>query len=924
MFFALVQTRGAITHPLGFHGAKSFSPPTTNSTNELRTHAVPCGPSWIARRLCPGARPVVSASCAYFDPEYITPSSKEETFGRKGMMDFCRPRAAWVGCVLAGLLVADASGAKLKRNANNTLRFPARPAAYAYQLVNAFGDLSFTIPVGVASPPGENRVFIVEQTGKIIVVPDPGNPSRAEFLDLSGKVADANPSEEGGLLALAFHPNYAANGHFFVYYVCNTVTADGSGRHDRLSRFTRSRNDPNKADPGSEVVLFSQYDEKFNHNGGALAFGPDGYLYVALGDEGHPDDMFNNAQRIDKDFFSAVLRIDVDEKAGNLTPNPHPALGGRVNYRVPNDNPYVRATSFNGLPVDRDRVRTEFYAVGVRSPWRLHWDLPGNTLYLTDVGENSGEEVNVIVSGGNYGWPYRLANEPGPKADQAPPGFSSIGPAHTYPRGDSGPDVGRSVIGGVVYRGQNLPELNGGFIFGDYYSGNLWMLRGGAQFLMAMPQFRLVAFGTDPRNGDVLVCDIGDGQIKRLVRTSGDDVLPLTLADAGAFSDLATLTPHEGIVPYDINVPFWSDGATKTRWFSVPDPNAKIRASPHGPWDFPEGSIFIKHFDLEMVKGDPNTRRRVETRFIVRNPDGVYGVTYRWNDAQNNATLVNPAGDYATYTVNDGGVTRHQVWRFPSHNECITCHNPVGGPILGLKTSQMNRVHGDGSSRENQLRALARAGYFSRSPGGAKALAPASNTRASLEWRVRSYLDANCAFCHQPGGSGRALWDGRSTTPTARAGIVNGGLTETFGDPAQRVIAPQSTAHSMVLARVASPSAARMPPLGSTVVDDEAIALLTQWINSLPRRKQPLKVRLTAPRQAVTGEQVVTLRGTAQGDNLSRVVVSLNGGSEFEVGGVANWFAEVPLQPGVNRAVITAISSTGERSRSVNKLIKRR
>jgi uncharacterized repeat protein (TIGR03806 family) len=818
------------------------------------------------------------------------------------------------------------------RAGNDFLRMPPGTAAHAYTTENAFGDLSFDLPMTVAAPPGErNRIFVAEQGGKIILIPNLNQPSRTVFLDISDKISYGRPEDEGGILGLAFHPNYAANGHFFIYYLCNTATSDGTGRHNRLSRFTRSRNDPNKADAGSEVILFSQYDEKFNHNGGTILFGPDGYLYLSLGDEGHPDDMFDNAQRIDKDFFSAVIRIDVDNRPTSLAPNPHPALGARANYKIPRDNPYVGATSFNGRVVDPTRVRTEFYAVGIRSPWRMFWDFPTDTLYLSDVGENEGEEINVIVKGGNYGWPYRLANGPGPKIAEEPSGFESIPPLLTYERGESGPTVGRAAIGGVVYRGANYPDLNGAYIFGDYYSGNTWKLRNSGNslqewtFLTTLPQFHLVSFGTDPSNGDVLICDIVDGQVKRLVPNPSGSFIPPTLAQTGAFADLQTLEPHPGIVPYDVNAPLWSDGALKQRWFSIPDPNAKIRPLANGQWEFPSGSVFIKHFELELLKGDPASRRRVETRFLVKGADGFYGVTYRWNDAQNDAALVPEQGDSQSFTINDNGVLKQQTWRFPGRNECVTCHNPIAGHVLGLNGPQMNRTFDYGDFSANQIQALARAGYFAGNATTGRKLVNPSNRSANLESRVRSYLAANCAQCHQPGGFGRSPWDARITTPTARSGLINGSLSDTLGDATNRVIAPKSPEHSVLLQRMATldPSH-RMPPLASSVADEEAMQLITDWINSLPRRRIPLNVRITNPRSPSASEQVITLRGTARGDNLARVVYSVNDGPEEIATGAAAWSAELQLEPGVNRITVYAVDNTDQRSRAVRKLLKYR
>src|SRR5207248_1623850 len=141
----------------------------------------------------------------------------------------------------------------------------------------------------------------------------------------------------------------------------------------------------------------------------------------------------------------------------------------------------------------------------------------------------------------------------------------------------------------------------------------------------------------------------------------------------------------------DVNVAFWSDGAQKRRWFCVPNANDQIASGKSGVWDFPAGTVWIKHFDLEMVTGDPSSARRVETRLLVRNATGVYGVTYEWNDAQNNATLVPTEGKDRVFNINDGGVTRQQTWHFPGRNECTSCHTPVAGYALGFNAAQLNR-----------------------------------------------------------------------------------------------------------------------------------------------------------------------------------------------------------------------------------------
>ena len=296
---------------------------------------------------------------------------------------------------------------ELTREANSTLALPLEPNQYA--TLDAFPGLHFDRPVALVSPPGDsNRLFIVEQFGRIQVITNLNSPNTTLFLDISDRVT--SPYGEGGLLGLAFHPGYPTNRYFFLFYTLDTTTAAGTGFHDRLSRFEISPTDPNQALPDSEVPLITQLDEADNHNGGDLHFGPDGYLYVSLGDEGGFGGNYGNSQRIDKDFFSAILRIDVDQHAGSLPPNPHSASS--TNYAVPADNPFVGATSFNSGTVDPNQVRTEFWAVGLRNPWRFSFDSLTGRLYCGDVGQGGREEIDLIVRGGNYGWNYREGTAP--------------------------------------------------------------------------------------------------------------------------------------------------------------------------------------------------------------------------------------------------------------------------------------------------------------------------------------------------------------------------------------------------------------------------------------------------------------------------------------------------------------------------------
>jgi glucose/arabinose dehydrogenase len=396
---------------------------------------------------------------------------------------------------------------------------PLVAAPLSYLTEPAFPTVSLEQPLAIVSPPGEsNRLFILEKPGRIIVIDDLSHPVRRVFLDLTGKVGD--DSSEQGVLALAFHPDYARNRQFYVWYTSCLSSRGKTVREDRLSRFVVSANDRNAADPTSEQPLISQADEASNHNGGELLFGRDGYLYASLGDEGAARDRFQNSQRIDKDFFSGILRLDVDRKPGNLPPNPHPSVHAG-SYLVPADNPFVGAKDFNGLPVDPAKVHTEFWAVGLRNPWRMSFDSVTGQLWCGDVGQDKHEEVDVIVRGGNYGWNYREASFPF-REDAPPPGAKFIEPVWDYPRTE-----GISITGGLVYRGTRYPDLIGCYLFADYVYGRLWALRPDGDKRVSADRVTLIAqvpsvvsFGLDPRNGDLLLASLTGKQLLRLVPNS--------------------------------------------------------------------------------------------------------------------------------------------------------------------------------------------------------------------------------------------------------------------------------------------------------------------------------------------------------------------------------------------------------------------
>ena len=317
---------------------------------------------------------------------------------------------------------------------------------------------------------------------------------------------------------------------------------------------------------------------------------------------------------------------------------------------------------------------------------------------------------------------------------------------------------------------------------------------------------------------------------------------PATLSATGLFTDVATLTAAPGVVPYGVNSPLWSDAAEKQRWVALP-PGEVIGFTPTGSWDWPQGTVFVKHFALPTGPGAQAVRRRLETRVLVYQPEGssTYGVTYRWRDDGREADLVAATGRDEDVTGPQG----RQTWHYPSQTQCLQCHQAPAGFILGPSTRQLNgTLTYPGGITDHQLRTWSALGMFRKplAEGSWTALpklVSLDETSAPLEHRVRSYLDANCAACHRPSGS-PAAWDARFDTPLAQQGIVNGEVRDTQGGPALRVVAPGDLDHSSLYQRLAAPDGPqRMPPLGRNVVHHEALTAVAAWIRTLPTKGSP-------------------------------------------------------------------------------------
>lgn len=350
------------------------------------------------------------------------------------------------------------------------------------QMVRAYPHLEFDRPLCIAYPDdGTGRIFVVEQAGRIHSISNESDPrSTTTFLDISAKVRTAHNEE--GLLALAFHPDFKANGYFFVYYSASDP------RRGILARFQSKGPGKSVADPATEQVILEVNQPYGNHNGATVIFGPDGYLYLSLGDGGSAGDPHGHGQNLGT-LLGSILRIDINKSDSGLA------------YSIPPDNPFVGV----------ENARPEIWAYGLRNVWRMSFDRQTGNLWAGDVGQNKWEEIDLITKGGNFGWNIREGAHPYEPVETE---SVLIEPVIEYGR-----NQGASVTGGYVYRGSIFSELQGIYVYADFVTGTIWGLRyqsgrvTESSTLLEQPN-NISSFGETP-DGELLVTCF-DGRIYRI------------------------------------------------------------------------------------------------------------------------------------------------------------------------------------------------------------------------------------------------------------------------------------------------------------------------------------------------------------------------------------------------------------------------
>jgi uncharacterized repeat protein (TIGR03806 family) len=678
-------------------------------------------------------------------------------------------------------------------------------------------DLSFVRAVTVVPPAaGQERWYVGELKGSVHtwLASDPAG-THAVALEVEALASTAE--SQWGLLSMTLHPDFPDDPRGFFYYRTQTgdteiaaIPADGDGVFD--------------PDDRELLLTIDQVPDAETHVGGHLAFSPiDGFLYLSLGDgsDATGNDIEGRAQD-PTDPRGSMLRLDVDEHAGSLD------IGAP--YRIPADNPYA-----DGI----DGAR-EVYATGLRNPWRFSFDSETGVLWLGDVGANCWEEINHIERGGSYGWnqregghgfdpsdPEDAEDKAGCSASPASDGAGHIDPVWEYEQ----LDTTRSVTGGYVYHGTDIPGLQGSYVFGDYRSGYIWSLRfpdssSDPTVTQILDTDLRIATFAQSADGELLLVsyDFWDGKLYRLVaakETGGSDPFPTRLSQTGCVDPLDPSTPAEGLIPYGVNAPLWSDGADKQRWLALPD-GAAATLTAEGHVALPAGAVLMKTFSL----GD----QPVETRLLVRHDDGGWaGYTYAWDSDGADATLV-PSGRTAEVAG--------QLWQYPTPNQCLDCHTSAAGWSLGLELAQLNGdwTYAQTGRTANQLATWAAIGLLDADALGDTDDLPAlvGLGAADTDAAVRSYLHSNCASCHRPGSTYEGSQDLRFDVPfsdMALCDVVPGegdlGLTDA------RLIAPGDPQRSILLARMEATDAHRMPPLGRMLVHQQAVARVRGWIAAM-------------------------------------------------------------------------------------------
>ena len=688
---------------------------------------------------------------------------------------------------------------------------PETPPPYATEQI--FPQARFTNPVSIVYAADWKRYFVLEVNGKLFSFSAESQEEPTLVVDLRKAIPGVQKS-----YGIAFDPNFATNRFIYLCYIYQNKAPKGTA----AARFRM----PPAAMPSLEIDSKLELIHWLSggHNGGCLKFGPDGFLYISTGDAEAPSppDRLQTGQDV-SDLLAGVLRIDV-RQSSRTSP-----------YRIPEDNPFVGMAN----------TREEIWAYGMRNPWRMSFDSETGNLWVGDVGWELWEMIYRVERGGNYGWSIVEGRQPvNRKATRGPTPI--LLPTAEHPHSEA-----RSITGGFVYRGSRIPSLYGQYIYGDYVSGKMWALPATAKPLdpprpLANTSIQIIAFG-ESANQDLLILDYVNGGIHRLIdnpHLNSSGQFPKRLSESGLFADIKQHRLAPGVDAYEINAEPWEDDRETDRFIAIPN-NQKLgkhtrnrfqQGELKDAWKYPDGSVLGKTISIRSSNETGAPRRRMETQILHRLQQRWMVYSYVWNEDQSDAHLapsqgldiaLDQAGQIATETA------KPLSYHIPSRTECILCHTTQAGSVLGFNEGQLNSKQ----RRHSQLAKFAAKNYFETRPrGGAKIFVDPYDQAQTIHSRARSYLHVNCAHCHRFGGGGTAIFDVRyELTDEASKLFSSLPIQGTFGIAGAQVIAPKDPFSSLLYYRMAKLGQGRMPHFGALEVDTEGLAMLSNWIHSLPK-----------------------------------------------------------------------------------------
>jgi len=795
-------------------------------------------PAWLARVLSPRSR-----------IPHSTNWTRSVSWGRT---------VCGLGIIISLCSITTAYAVK---NRNNQQAFSHEPASLFGSLMNilpggalsAFdhdGPMFSTDPDSAFGPYIVHRAFPGIELHQIMRLREHPHQAGAYFLaDTSGriflvervgsrwaltKVVDLTAADLKFLYSFEIHPDFPKDPRIFVAY---HAAPSEQAVAFRVTSVTLRPGE--MVDHRDEQLLIEQQVDSVEHLGADLALDDQGCLLISCGD--HEQSLNDQrSQKLNQGFHSGILRIDIDQRGGDFSfpPVRKPIHGWTSGYFIPRDNPFV------GQP----DVLEEFWALGLRNPFRMQFDPNTRKLWMGDVGQDRLEQVEVAQAGTNHQWSYQegsLTFEQSYLQGHPPEKLWGIptNPIHEYPH----EDLNSCVIGGVIYRGAKFPELQGRYIYGDNRSGRIWSIDPQQprerQLLLQLPfgkaSSTLVSISTD-RAGEIYFTNFASTPAVYQLGRSTSMQFPRLLSETGCFSNLSTQTPADNLIPYEVIVPLWSDGMEKRRYIRLP-PGTQIE-NRNVSWKFPPGTLFVKHF--AQGADYPHPGQPVETRLlVVRHDASTAGATYVWNESGTEAVL---QVDRVDLPFVAGGASFN--YHIPDVHDCKVCHHP-GHPVLGFRTEQLHRDVWIRGTLQSQLAHFSQQQLFeipvhSKELSRSNRLSALDELTASLERRALSYLHANCSFCHNHNGLEHVRMDLDLFRTQAEHHVIQRPAQLHYhqidGRHSRFLIAPGDLAASAIYQRLKTEDQRfAMPYLGRSRPDFEALQVLADWILSLSPPAMP-------------------------------------------------------------------------------------